>query len=111
MRANQVKVGIVGLGEIGERVAELCKAFGTRVLAVKATPERHRGYADQVFGLGHVDRVIAASDFLVLSCPINDVTRGMINRRTLGLMRPTAYLVNIGRGEQLNLSTLVTVPL
>ena len=92
-------VGIIGLGEIGERVAELCKTFGTRVIAVKARPEHHKGHADSVFGLGEMDRVMQESDFLVLACPITAATRGVINRRSLALMRPTAYLVNIGRGE------------
>lgn len=92
-------VGVIGLGEIGERVAELCKAFGTRVIATKANPDRHRGFADQVFGANGVDRVLAEADFVVLCCPITPATRGMINQASLARMKPGAHLINIGRGE------------
>lgn len=100
-------VGIVGLGEIGEQVAKLCKAFGTRVLAVKETPDRHKGYADIVVGPGRADEVFQNSDFLVLACPITPKTRGIINHRTLRRMKRSAYLINIGRGELVIESDLI----
>jgi len=92
-------VGIIGLGGIGERVAELAKAFGTRVIATKRDPAVHGGHADLVLGADAVEQVMAEADFLVLSAPITAATRGLINRQTLALMKPTARLINVGRGE------------
>lgn len=91
-------LGIIGLGHIGSRVAELGKAFNMRVIATKRDPARYRGPADRVLTPDHADEVIGESDFLVLNCPLTPQTRGLINARTLGLMKRSAFLVNVARG-------------
>ncbi len=91
-------VGIVGLGLIGSRVAELSKAFNMRVIATKRDPSTYDGPADQVTGADGLDDLLRESDYVVLTCPLNDETAGLINKRTLGLMKRSAFLVNVARG-------------
>jgi len=91
-------LGIVGLGHIGSRTATLAKAFGMRVIATKGHPETGGEAADEVWGADRVDELLRQSDFVVLHCPLNDATRGLISRERLALMQPTAYLINVARG-------------
>ena len=90
--------GIVGLGLIGSRVAELAKAFNMRVIATKRDPSTYDGPADRVTGTDGLDDLLRESDYVVLTCPLTDETSGLINRRTLGLMKRSAFLVNVARG-------------
>ncbi len=88
-------VGIIGLGKIGTRSAELFHAFGADILAHSRT--RHDGtpaYIEQV----SLEELLRRSDIVVLHCPLNDSTRGMINAERLAMMKPTAMLVNVARG-------------
>jgi phosphoglycerate dehydrogenase-like enzyme len=91
-------LGIIGLGHIGSRVAELGKAFNMRVVATKRDPATYKGPADLVTTPDRADDVIREADFLVLNCPLTPQTRGLINERTLGLMKRSAFLVNVARG-------------
>ncbi len=93
-------VGIVGLGHIGSEVARLAKAFGCRTIATKRSAgEPHRGlYADVILPSADLPRLLAESDFVVLSMPLTPETRAMIGEAELRAMKPTAVLVNIARG-------------
>jgi phosphoglycerate dehydrogenase-like enzyme len=101
-------LGIIGLGHIGSRVAELGKAFNMRVVATKRDPATYRGPADRVMTPDRTDEVIRESDFLVLNCPLTPETRGLINARTLGLMKRSAFLVNVARGGCVDEPALLT---
>jgi phosphoglycerate dehydrogenase-like enzyme len=92
-------LGIVGLGEIGGRVAELGRAFGMRVIGTKGDPSTYEGAADAVYPPDKLDEVLRAADFLVLACSLTSRTRGLINARTLGQMKRDAVLINVARGE------------
>ena len=88
-------VGIIGYGKIGRRSAELFHAFGCRVLAQSRTVKPDaQGFVTQV----DQDTLLKESDIVVLHCPLNDSTRGMINKEKLSLMKPTALLINVARG-------------
>ena len=91
-------VGIVGIGLIGSRVAELAKAFNMRVIATKGNPSTYDGPADKVTGTEGLHDLLRESDYVVLTCPLTDQTAGMINTDTLGLMKQSAFLVNVARG-------------
>ena len=93
-------VGVVGFGHIGEEVGRLAKAFGCRVIATKrsATERSSAPNADEIMPPGELHRLLAASDFVVLSMPLTPDTRGMIGEAELRAMKPTAVLVNIARG-------------
>ena len=97
-------VGIIGYGKIGRRSGELFHAFGCRVLAhsrhiVPDAPD----YVEQVSR----EELLRRSDIVVLHCPLNDSTRGMIDYGKLRLMKPTAYLINVARGPVVNEKDLV----
>ena len=88
-------VGIIGLGKIGTRTAELFHAFGATVLAQSRT--HHDGIAEYIEQVTQ-EELLRRSDIVVLHFPLNDSTRGMINAEKLAMMKPTALLVNVARG-------------
>lgn len=95
---NEIKgktVGIIGLGKIGMRSAELFHAFGARIQAVNRT--RHADAPDYVNQVS-LEELLGSSDIVVLHCPLNDSTRGLINREKLFIMKKSAILVNMARG-------------
>lgn len=87
--------GIVGLGHIGSRTAELLHAFGCRVLACSRTvhPE-HPCYVEQT----DLNTLLSQSDIVFLHCPLNAYTRGMIAKEQLERMKRTGILINLARG-------------
>ena len=88
-------VGIIGYGRIGSRTGELMHAFGCHVLAQRRG-ERQR--VPDFVELADQDELLRRSDIVVLHCPLNDSTRGMINYEKLRLMKPGALLINVARG-------------
>lgn len=92
-------LGIVGLGSIGREIACLGTAFGMRVLAVKRNPGPPPEGVNRVVGLEGLEMVLRESDYLVLALPLTAETRGLIGARQLELMKTTAILINIARGE------------
>lgn len=86
--------GIVGMGNIGRKVAAIATAFGCRVIYYSTTGRNKvEGYEQVDF-----DRLLAESDFLSLHCPLNDVTRGLIDMSALKKMKSNAILINVARG-------------
>ena len=92
-----VALGIAGLGRIGKAVALRGEAFGMKLLAYDPFPDHSFAAAHGVTFLPF-ERLLAESDFLSLHLPFTAGTRHVINRRTLALMKPTAFLVNTARG-------------
>ncbi len=93
-------VGIVGLGSIGREIARFSKAFGMKVLATRrsAKPGQRARYVDKLLPLDKLPELLSESDYVVLVLPNTSETRGMIGEKELRMMKPTAYLVNVGRG-------------
>ncbi|HEY2620412.1 MAG TPA: D-2-hydroxyacid dehydrogenase [Acetobacteraceae bacterium] len=89
---------IIGLGRIGGRLAQLAKAFDMNALGFRRDPAAGRGAADSVHTLAELPRFLPRADFVVLTCPLVPETRGVIDAKALGLMRRSAFLVNVGRG-------------
>ena len=87
--------GIVGLGNIGQRVAQIAQAFGMKVKALtsKAAEALPNGIEKAT-----IEELLATSDVLSLHCPLTDNTRHLINAATLQQMKPSAILINTGRG-------------
>lgn len=86
--------GIIGLGEIGSRVAGLAQAFGARVVACDIRPRQMRG-VERV----PLRRLLEESDIVSLHADLNPTSLGLIGREQLGWMKPSAVLVNTGRGR------------
>ncbi len=89
---------ILGLGGIGGRLAALAKAFEMTVIGVRQDPARGLNGADSVHALSDLPELLPQADFVALTCPLTPETQGVIDARALGLMKPSAYLVNVARG-------------
>ena len=91
--------GIVGLGNIGQKVACIAHAFGMRVIALssKKAEEMPEGIVK-----ANLDELLSQSDVLSLHCPLTESTREMINRQSIEKMKQGAILVNTGRGPLVN---------
>lgn len=94
-------VGIVGMGNIGQRVAKIAQAFGCRVLAWNRTKK-------EVEGVAFVDKdtLLRQSDIITLHIALNDETRDFITAKDFALMKPSAILVNTARGPVVNETAL-----
>jgi phosphoglycerate dehydrogenase-like enzyme len=99
-------LGIVGVGTIGTRLAKHATALGMRVIGTVRTP-REIPNVDAVYGLGEVERVLEASDFVVLLVPLTDQTRGMMGADAFRAMRDGAWLINVARGEVVDEPALI----
>jgi D-2-hydroxyacid dehydrogenase (NADP+) len=89
---------IVGLGQIGGRLAELAKAFDMRVVGLRRDPAAGRGAADAVHTMSELKFLLPAADFVALTCPLTKETENLIDADALGRMKPSAHLVNVARG-------------
>ncbi len=87
-------IGLIGLGDIGTRVAGIARAFGMRVLAHR----RSDAPAGEGTELVDLDTLFRESDVVSLHCPLTDDTSGIINKKSLAKMKSSAYLINTGRG-------------
>ncbi|WP_320821792.1 D-2-hydroxyacid dehydrogenase [Reinekea sp.] len=103
MRTLDGKIlALVGAGTLGRAVAERARAFGMQVLLAE------RPQAETVRpGYSAFESALAQADYLSLHCPLTDQTRELINRTTLALMKPTAILINTGRGALVNEADLL----
>ncbi|MSU90893.1 hydroxyacid dehydrogenase [Rhodobacteraceae bacterium 2CG4] len=96
-------LGIVGVGAIGSKVAQIAgKGFGMRVLGKSRSSAMPEGVEQ-----ASLDRIFAKADAVVLSCAFSDETRGLVDARRLGLMKPGAVLINVSRGQVVDTKALV----
>jgi len=89
---------LIGVGAIGERTAQVATAFGMRVLGVRRNPQVGVPGVEAMVGPDDLLEILPEADFVVVTAPLTAETRGMIGERELRAMKPTAYLVNVGRG-------------
>ncbi|MDE5791252.1 MAG: D-2-hydroxyacid dehydrogenase [Muribaculaceae bacterium] len=88
--------GIIGFGNIGQSVARIAMAFGMKVLALTSKPAE--ALPAGVEKASSLDALLSESDVVSLHCPLTDSTRHIINGETLSKMKPSAILINTGRG-------------
>jgi phosphoglycerate dehydrogenase-like enzyme len=100
-------LGVVGLGAIGTRVAELGRAFRMDVVGTKRDPTDAPDAVDEAYEPDDLHEVLRAADYLVLACPLTDETRGLIGREELRAMADDAVLVNVARGAVVDEHALV----
>lgn len=106
-RLSTQTLGLIGFGRIGRAVARRAQAFGMRVLAYDPQLTANDAARESVTAVDQ-ETVLAEADYLVLLCPLTPVTRGMLGLREFRRMKPTAVLVNTGRGELIVEDDLVT---
>ena len=99
---------VIGYGRIGARVARFCSAFGMRVMVRDPAFPVPRIAADGHIPVTDIAAALPEVDVLTLHCPLSDTTHHMINREMLGLMKPTAWLINAARGPLVDEAALIT---
>lgn len=99
-------LGILGLGHIGRRLADRASAFGMHVIGTRRHPEPVP-HVERVLPPEQTDEVLAAADFVTVVLPLTPETRGLIGARELAHMKPTAYLINVGRGAVVQTEALI----
>jgi phosphoglycerate dehydrogenase-like enzyme len=102
-------MGIIGMGGIGCEIARRARAFGMSVRGVDRFPERVHPPegVEEVMGIGELPELLGWSDFAVIAAPQTPETTGWFNAKTLAHLRPSSYLINIGRGAIVVLDDLV----
>ena len=95
---NGKTLGVVGAGHIGMEVIKVAKALGMNILVHTRTPKADGD------GIRYVslDELLENSDYITLHCPLNDQTKYMINKEAISKMKPSAVIVNTGRGPLIN---------
>ena len=96
---HRKKIGIVGLGHTGFTTARIAIGFGMQVYAY--TSKLHLQLPPEIKKM-ELDELFSTCDIISLHCPLTDATREMVNARRLSLMKPTAILINTGRGPLIN---------
>lgn len=99
-------VGIVGLGNIGRRIAARCAGFEMKILAYTRTRGKFRPEGFEVEECASLKEMLPRADHVVLTLPLNDETRGTIGAKELALMKPTAFLINVSRGGHVDSDAL-----
>lgn len=114
-------VGILGYGSIGRQVARLLQPFDATVLAAKKDVMRpedkgyilegmgdpHGDFFDRLYPIEALHSLLEESDFVVVSLPLTDETEHLLDEDAFQSMKPTAYLINVGRGELVDQDALV----
>jgi phosphoglycerate dehydrogenase-like enzyme len=107
MEVAGANVLLIGLGNIGREVVQRAKAMGAQVIGVREHPEKGNEGCEAVFAPAHVDTIIGDMDFVVLSAPLTESTRGFISAARLARMKRTAYLINVSRGPLIDDAALI----
>lgn len=102
-------VGIVAHGDIGRAVARRAKAMGMRVLAHRRNPAPRPGdeNVDRVYAAHELHTMLPQCDYVAVTAPLTDETRGMIGKREFELMKPSAVILNVGRGPVIDEAAMV----
>ena len=100
-------LGIMGAGAIGKEIAIRAQVFGLHVRGYDPYLKKQEGFVCIYNDADGLKRLLQESDFVVTSLPVTEETRDIINSQTLGMMKPTAYLINVARGEIVDEMALV----
>ena len=99
-------MAIIGLGSIGQETAKRAKAFGMRVVGSRRRPQPTK-YVDEVVSDDEWQKLLPDADVIVIAAPLTDITRGMVDASAFAKMKPTAYIVNVARGQVINTEDLI----
>jgi len=97
---------ILGLGRIGKKVAQLCKAFGMRVVGVKRNLTEVAG-VDAAVAVTELHEHLPHADFVVLALPFTPETESLLGKNEFDVMKESAYLINIGRGKVVDEAAMI----
>ena len=100
-------LAILGLGDIGEALAERASALGMTVVAMQRHPTTPPEGVDETVASDELPELLKEADHVVLSLPLTKQTKGMFGAKQFALMRPSAYLYNVGRGPLIDQEALI----
>lgn len=100
---NGKTLGVIGYGNIAKEIIKIAQAMDMKILASTRTPRADENGTR----FTTTEEVLKQSDFISLNCPLNESTRHMINKESLALMKPTAYLINTARGALIDEKALI----
>jgi phosphoglycerate dehydrogenase-like enzyme len=102
-------LGIIGLGEIGRETARRGRAFGMTIVASRRTapPGATDPDCDLLVSHDNLDELLARSDYVALAVPLTAETRHMLGAREFSTMKPTAFVINIARGEVIDQAAMI----
>lgn len=100
---NGKTLGVIGYGNIAKEIIKVAQALGMKILVSTRTSRADEGEIHFTTN----EEVLKQSDFISLNCPLNESTRHMINKETLAMMKPTAYLINTARGALIDEKELI----
>lgn len=92
-------IGIIGVGAIGTRLAQVASGLGMTVIGTKRDLDVVPDAVDEIYAASALNEVLHRSHYVALTCPLTEETRGLIGSTELGVMRRDGVLVNVGRGE------------
>jgi phosphoglycerate dehydrogenase-like enzyme len=100
-------LGLIGVGTIGMHVAELARAFGMRVIAMRRRPDAAPDGVEEVLGPGDLDRLLAAADVIVIAAPLTLETTNLFGPAQFARMKRGAVLINVGRARIVDHAALI----
>ena len=103
VEVNGKTLGVIGAGNIGREVIKVAKALGMNILIYTRTPREDEEQVRYV----SLDTVLSECDYLTLHCPLNAQTKHLINEETLVKMKPSAFIINTGRGALIDEPALI----
>lgn len=98
---------LVGIGGIGDRIARIARAMDMTVIGVRRDPARGPGAADEVHSFRDLKALLPRADVLMLSCPLTEDTRNLVDAEALACLKPGARLVNVARGGCVDEAALI----
>lgn len=103
VEVNNKVLGVIGAGTIGKEVIKVAQALGMKILAYTRTPREDEENLKYV----SLEELLKQSDYITLHCPLTPQTRHLINKDTLAMMKPTAFVINTGRGALIDEPALI----
>ena len=92
---------VVGLGAIGTAIAKRAAAFDMKVIGIRRHPEKGHEIAEDIYGPAELNKALGLADFIMLAAPLTKETTQMIDAGAISAMKPTAFLINIARGNMI----------
>jgi phosphoglycerate dehydrogenase-like enzyme len=100
-------LGVIGLGDIGEALAQRAKSLGMKVIATRRHPERISPFVDMLLPSSELETLLKQSDYIAVCAPLTSETRGMIGEAQFNIMKSIAVIINIARGAIIDQDALI----
>ncbi|MEH7011635.1 D-2-hydroxyacid dehydrogenase [Neobacillus niacini] len=107
LEMHEKTVGIIGVGTIGKEAAKIAKAFGMKVLGVRQSGKQQE-FVDEMYTTNQLDIILPNCDYVVVTLPLTKETKRLFGSKQFDLMKPSAFFINIGRGEIVVEDDLIT---